>query len=50
MSDQELELPQAPVEEPMSEAPEHQTDEEVRAIREEAEDPDTPSELSEEVN
>jgi hypothetical protein len=50
MSDQELELPEAPVEEPISTAPEFQTDEEVRAIKEEAEDPDTPSALTEEVN
>jgi hypothetical protein len=50
MSDQELELPQAPIEEPASEAPEHQTDDEVRAIKEEAADPGTPSELTEEVN
>jgi hypothetical protein len=50
MSEQELELPDAPVEEQESTAPEFQTEEEVRAIKEEAADPNTPSELSEEVN
>jgi hypothetical protein len=50
MSDQELELPDAPIEEPESVAPEFQTDAEVRAIKEEAADPDTPSALTEEVN
>ena len=50
MSEQEMELPDAPVEDVPSEAPEEQTDEEVRAIKEEAEDPNTPSALTEEVN
>lgn len=50
MSDQELELPDAPVEEPISTAPEHQTPEEVAAIKAEADDPATSSKLTEEVN
>jgi hypothetical protein len=50
MSEQELELPDAPVEEPESTAPQFQTDAEVNAILEEAANPDTPSKLLEEVN